>query len=226
MNKTSVPPAFKRPRFNCPHCDAFAAMDWHELRSDIYRYTPISMAVCQSCNEVSLWHSPGELETDPFANIQWPDTGTLLFPLRISSAPAPHESMPGDVIKDYEEARQVFSVSHRSAAALLRLALQKLCEGLVGRSGTINDLIGELVTKGMPVQIQRALDAIRIIGNSAVHPGQLNVDDKPEMIMPLFGLVNLIVETQIAQPAAIEEMYSSLPEEALAAVARRDTKKK
>jgi hypothetical protein len=134
--------------------------------------------------------------------------------------------MPDEVKKDYEEARLVFTASHRSAAALLRLGLQKLCEGLVGKKGGINDLIGILVSKGMPIQIQRALDAIRIIGNGAVHPGELNVDDKPEMIMPLFGLVNLIVETQIAQPAAIDEMYLSLPEGALAAVERRDASKK
>lgn len=222
----SVTPAFRAPRFNCPHCEAFAAMAWHRLRCDYYSNTMVSMAVCHSCGDVSLWFSPGELETDPFAKVDTPPCGTLIYPSQILNSPPPHPLMPDEVKKDYEEARLVFTASHRSAAALLRLGLQKLCEGLVGKKGGINDLIGILVSKGMPIQIQRALDAIRIIGNGAVHPGELNVDDKPEMIMPLFGLVNLIVETQIAQPAAIDEMYLSLPEGALAAVERRDASKK
>jgi hypothetical protein len=150
----------------------------------------------------------------------------IVYPTQALEAPSAHEMMPDAVKSDYEEARQVFAVSHRSAAALLRLGLQKLCEGLVEKKGNINELIGLLVSKGMPVQIQRALDAIRIIANNALHPGELNIDDKPEMVAPLFHLINAIVENQIAQPAAIEQIYSSLPAGALAAVERRDTSNK
>jgi hypothetical protein len=186
----------------------------------------ISMAVCHSCKDISLWLSRGKLDGDVFAQLSTITDAKIVYPSHIIKAPAPHEKMPEEVKTDYEEARQVFSVSHRSAAALLRLSLQKLCEGLVGKKGNVNELIGILVSKGMPAQIQRALDAIRIIANNAVHPGELNIDDKPDMVAPLFGLINLIVENQIAQPAAIEEIYLSLPEGALAAVERRDTSTK
>ncbi|MCX2546590.1 DUF4145 domain-containing protein [Pseudomonas sp. COW5] len=225
MSQT-VPPTYNAASFNCPHCGAFAGMEWQSLRSPNYAYTMISMAVCHSCNDVSLWVSPGKLEGDVFAVLAKATKGKIVYPAQILEAPAAHEMMPDEVKGDYEEARQVFSLSHRSAAALLRLSLQKLCEELVGKKGNINELIGLLVSKGMPAQIQQALDAIRIIANNAVHPGELNIDDKPEMVAPLFGLINLIVENQIAQPAAIEHMYSSLPAGAIAAIERRDASKK
>ncbi|MBP5958129.1 DUF4145 domain-containing protein [Pseudomonas anatoliensis] len=224
MSRT-VPPTYNAASFNCPHCGAFAGMEWQPLRSTNYAYTMISMAICHSCSDLSLWISPGSLEEDAFAQVFKSGKAEIVYPAQVLEAPAAHEMMPEEVKTDYEEARQVFSVSHRSAAALLRLSLQKLCEGLVGKKGNINELIGSLVSKGMPVKIQRALDAIRIIANNAVHPGELNIDDKPEMVAPLFGLINLIVENQIAQPAAIEDIYSSLPPGALAAVERRDASK-
>jgi Domain of unknown function (DUF4145) len=139
------------------------------------------------------------------------------------NAPLPHEDMPEDVKADYIEARSICKLSHRGAAALLRLAIQKLCAHLGEKGASINDDIGSLVKKGLPIQIQHALDVVRVTGNNAVHPGELRVEEKPEVVSALFGLVNLIVENRIAEPKRIQSLYDSLPKNALRGIEERDS---
>lgn len=138
------------------------------------------------------------------------------------SLPMPHEDLPEECSADYLEAREVASASARSAAALLRLCLQKLCIHL-GESGkNINDDIAALVKKGLPVEIQQALDIVRVTGNNAVHPGEMSLTDDSEIVISLFGLVNLIVDNRIAQPKRVAALFGSLPTGAREAIARRD----
>ena len=140
--------------------------------------------------------------------------------------PKPHDDMPESVRMDYEEAMGVFKYSARSAAALLRLAIQKLCKELGEKGKNINDDIGRLVAKGLPTHIQQALDIVRVIGNEAVHPGVIDVGDNPEIAMELFGLVNEIVEDQISKKKRIEARYYSLPKTKLDAIENRDRGKR
>lgn len=88
------------------------------------------------------------------------------------SAPPPHSDAPESIRIDYEEARAVFGSSPRSSAALLRLAIQKICIelGLPGKN--LNEDISKLVEKGLPVRIQQSLDIVRVVGNEQVHPGR------------------------------------------------------
>jgi hypothetical protein len=72
----------------------------------------LSVSQCMHCVEFLIWHGD---------SIVWPP---------VSTAPKPHGDMPDDAKQDYEEARQVLPHSPRAAAALLRLALQKLCKNL------------------------------------------------------------------------------------------------
>jgi hypothetical protein len=75
----------------------------------------------------------------------------------------------------------------------------------------------------LPVDVQQALDAVRVIGNEAVHPGQIDVSDNPKIAAALFGLVNFIAEKMVSEPKAIEQIYGSLPPEKLAQIQKRDT---
>lgn len=146
----------------------------------------------------------------------------MIWPSGFASAPLPHEEMPDDVKSDYIEARSIIGTSPRGSAALLRLALQKLCAHLGEAGKNINDDIASLVKQGLPVQIQQALDIVRVTGNNAVHPGELRLEDNPETATALFGLVNLIVDNRIAEPVRIKKLYESLPAGAREGVDKRD----
>ena len=86
----------------------------------------------------------------------------------------------------------------------------------------LNDDIAALVKKGLDERLQKALDVVRVVGNNAVHPGEIDLKDDKAIAVELFRLVNLIVETMIAVPKRIDEMYGDLPPGALAAIDKRD----
>ena len=146
----------------------------------------------------------------------------MLVPPHGAGAPAPHVDMPADVQEDYEEARTIVDRSPRGAAALLRLAVQKLMVDLGESGNDINKDIGELVKKGLPVEVQQALDAVRVIGNESVHPGTLNLKDDVDTASALFGLLNFIVDQRISQPKKLQQLYGTLPPAKLAGIQQRD----
>jgi len=71
-------------------------------------------------------------------------------------------------------------------------------------------------------RIQQALDAVRVIGNNAVHPGEIDLRDDAETATRLFELLNLIVDVTITQPRKVAEMYDKLPESSRQAIEKRD----
>jgi Domain of unknown function (DUF4145) len=139
-----------------------------------------------------------------------------------SGAPLANPDLPSDVAADFNEARDIVNRSPRSAAALLRLAVQKLCVELGEKGKSINDDIGALVKKGLPVRIQQALDTVRVVGNNAVHPGQMDLKDDVATATSLFHLVNIIAETMITQPKEIDSLFQQLPEAQRDAIKKRD----
>ena len=93
----------------------------------------------------------------------------------------------------------------------------------LGASGrNLNDDVGTLVGNGLRVQIQQALDAVRVVGNNAVHPGQLDLKDDQATALMLFELMNIIVNDLITEPKRIADLYSRLPPNSLEAIQRRD----
>jgi len=215
MNSTVAPEANKSA-FHCPLCLAYANQTWKPVKSLMrlptkqeYREVPgLQLSICDHCHKFSVWLD-----------------GEMVFPHE-TTAPASHPDMPPKVKTDFEEARSVFADSPRSSAALLRLAIQKLCIelGLPGKN--LNDDIGELGKRGLPVRVQQSLDIVRVVGNNQVHPGVLDVRDDVALATTLFGLVNYIVESQIAGPKHVAALYGKLPENARKAIEERDAKAK
>jgi hypothetical protein len=163
---------------------------------------------CFSCKGISIWRAD-----------------ELIYPLNNISV-EPNEGMPPDVKADFLEANEILDKSARGAAALLRLCIQKLLIHLGEKGKNINDEIGNLVQKGLDKRIQQALDVVRVVGNSAVHPGQIDLRDDKTTATKLFGLVNVIVESQITQAKHIEEMYDTIvPETVKAQIEKRDAPK-
>ncbi|MGH6947325.1 MAG: DUF4145 domain-containing protein [Kiloniellales bacterium] len=149
----------------------------------------VSLSLCFSCNDVAIWI---------YSRLVWPQLG---------AAPLANPDLPGDVRNDYEEASTILDLSPRGAAALLRLGIQKLCKQLGEKGKNIDEDIASLVKKGLDVRVQQALDVVRVIGNNAIHPGEINLKDDCATAEKLFGLVNLIAEIMISQPKHVEEMF-------------------
>jgi Domain of unknown function (DUF4145) len=167
----------------------------------------LSVSLCHSCDAFSVWIED-----------------RLVYPVRNSEI-VPHEEMPDVVREDFEEAAAIVDRSPRGAAALLRLMIQKLMPELGEKGKNINDDIASLVAKGgMDVQIQQAMDILRVVGNHAVHPGQIDLKDDKATALKLFDLLNVVIEKCIASPKRIKELFEGLPEQALKAIKKRDEK--
>ncbi|MHB8235004.1 MAG: DUF4145 domain-containing protein [Solirubrobacteraceae bacterium] len=123
---------------------------------------------------------------------------------------------------DYEEARAILARSPRGACALLRLVVQELCVALDLPGKDLNKDIGALVKRGLLPHVRQALDAVRVVGNESVHPGQMDMKDDQATAAALFGAINLIVEQLITAPNSAQALFSSLPDTKRAPIAERD----
>lgn len=66
------------------------------------------------------------------------------------------------------------------------------------------------------------LDSVRVIGNNAVHPGQIDIKDNKELALSLLSFINLIVDNRITQPKKILDIYNLLPDSYRNSIERRD----
>ncbi|OJU62076.1 MAG: hypothetical protein BGN93_14405 [Acinetobacter sp. 39-4] len=213
-----IPPKYYDSAFNCPMCNAYAQVSWSNLASKAkYR---LDSGYCSHCGDASIWRrkaiDDGEYENN--AVMLYPDT---LLSIQ------PSVDMPENVAKDFNEARSIFSKSPRSSAALLRLALQKLCKHLGEPGKNINLDIGSLNKKDkLKTNIVKAADTIRIIGNNAVHPGEMDEQEVVDSVPKLFKLINLIVYSAITEPNEIDKLFESTPQGARDAIEKRDNQQK
>ncbi|MCG8029937.1 MAG: DUF4145 domain-containing protein [Candidatus Thiodiazotropha taylori] len=164
-----------------------------------------ALARCDNCEQYTVWVNK-----------------KLVYPISLPGM-TPNPDLSEEIKADFDEARKILNDSPRGAAALLRLAVQKICIDLGQKGKNINDDIAALVKTGLPLKIQQALDVVRVVGNNAVHPGSLDMKDNIETANQLFALVNLIAEVMISQPKHVEAMFDSLvPQGAKDAIAKRD----
>lgn len=205
--------------FTCPICGTLASMEWDEIlimydgnkkfyfdkAKETCGSGILRVSTCNACEGYHVWFRDD-----------------MILPI-CSEIELPNENMPEDVKKIYIEARDVFDKSPKSSCALLRLGIQKLCDNLVEGNENLNDKIGRLVRNGLSEKVQRALDIIRVIGNNAVHPGQISVEDNTEIAKALFKLMNIIVDQMITQVNEINDLYSILPSGVIEAIERRDS---
>ncbi len=239
---------YRSEKFQCPHCYVIAQQSWfsnyqlstvvfsiyshiyldHRVHigdyeqqaiakflntakskfpNDINSFLPtnISIATCQSCNISSIWVDE-----------------KIVYPRRLPIEP-PNEDLNDEIKSLYDEASKIFSDSPKGSTALLRLALQKLLKQIGKEGKNINKDIKELVENGLSAKIQKALDLVRVVGNNAVHPGQINLDDNSEVALKLFKILNIISDEMITKPKEIDTLYSDvIPEETKEHIEQRD----
>jgi len=231
-NNTYYPPKHATGQYHCPHCGVYAHQKWSHVKAvgDIYSTYGQWGNFIEKSNIGSLTHNTNNLEelwTISFcehcgAIAIWFGV-SMIYP-KVLIVSQPNIDLSDDIKTDYLEAAKIFVDSPRSSAALLRLALQKLCKELGEKGDDINTDIKNMVAKGLNPLVQKSLDALRITGNNGVHPGEINLVEEPERVIKLFELLNFIAEKMISEPKEIGSFYDDLPNGAKEAVVKRDTK--
>jgi len=204
-----TPPAFQLPAFHCPFCGVLCRQYWTDTwYHDNGAFTPfneLKFAHCEGCRKRSVWHN-----------------GKMVYP-DVSGITPPNTDLSVEIQADYNEAASILNRSPRGSAALLRLCVQKLSKQLGEPGENINTDIASLVKKGLSPKIQQALDVVRVVGNNAVHPGELDLKDNREVAIQLFKLINLIAEKMITEPKEVDEIYSAVvPDATKEAIKKRD----
>jgi hypothetical protein len=218
-----VQPEINLEAFHCPLCGVFSHMKWYSFgRNTVPR--PYTEAQCAHCTESTLWKI--EKREDDGRGFIIPSKGYMLYP-DTGTAPLPAADMPHDVASDYKEAATIFSKSPRGAAALLRLALQKLCRHLKKSGENINEDIRALATDNvLSHDVIKVADTVRIAGNNAVHPGEMSDEDVDYVASKMFYLLNFIVNKAITEPKELERLYNLIPEGPRKSAEKRDAKSK
>lgn len=229
MSNKFVEPKFDKDAFTCPHCQVLSQMTFavpfriqqglcnnlEKLRQDILKIKSYitenidndiknmaefatfygqyvnAFAICQnpSCQKISIWIDE-----------------KMVYP-KPRLTPLPNDDLPDDIKADYEEASLIVQDSPRGACALLRLALQKLMMHL-GKDKNLDRVIKNLMQENIDEDLRKALDSVRVVGNSAVHPNELEIRDKPEIAFQLFKLINFIANEVLTSRKEIREFYN------------------
>ena len=216
-----IAPTLREKSFHCPLCGVLSEQTWSTQINCVYSFLPphgnqwqqsnfqlseTEISKCSHCSKSSIWINQ---------KMVYPLTGNVEMA---------NNDLPDDIKNDYNEAKDIVNISPRGAAALLRLAVQKLCIHLGEKGKNINDDIESLVKKGLPKTMQQALDSVRVVGNNAVHPGTIDLNDKIEIAYALLGFVNVICEVLISQPKKIQEFYEkNIPEGIRNGIEKRDS---
>ena len=228
-------PQFRSNKFRCPDCQTVSQQDWFDkttannqvnqivshlflnYRTNIqdYQQSAISaflkvissefnenfqdcvppkfaIAICLACNDISLWVDR-----------------EIVHPRKTSVDP-PNSDLNNEIKALYQEAAIIYGDSPKGTAAILRLALQKLLVQIGKNGKDINSDIKELVASGLSVKVQQSLDLLRVIGNNAVHPGQINLDDDEGIALKLFQVLNFIANELITKPKEIESLFNDV----------------
>lgn len=236
-NESYISPDYGKDGFTCPNCQVYAHQVWTEIekinvRKSEYRTSKnlrkiseiiksnvfnqeeelvdqsahyksvntylvdntVALSTCSRCYQESFWVN-----------------GEIVFP-NTSITPQPHNDMPEEVKEVYNEARGIHNISPRASAALLRLALEKLLPLLGAEGKDINNMIGDLVGKGLNKSVEQALDGLRFIGNEAVHPGMISLQDDKQISFALFKILNYIVQQLITEIREIQSIHDLIPE--------------
>lgn len=214
MSKNYIAPRKDISAYTCPHCNTLAQVEVakYHMRGDLsvspsgipFCENNIIIHRCQCCGKKILWIDDEYIYPEIAAEEANPD-------------------MPESVKKLYEEAGLIYNKSPRAACALLRLAVENLCHELGKDDRDINKNIAALVKDGLSPEIQKALDIVRVVGNKAVHPGQIAIDvDNVSTAKMLMRLLNMIVQRMITESRELGELYNTLPEHNREAIERRD----
>jgi hypothetical protein len=207
--KNYTSPSYQSENFHCPHCQSYCNQNWEGVRCtwNTHQGYRAQTARCVGCNNYSIWQD-----------------GKMVYP-DSSGIESPNSDLSKDIQKDYLEAASIVNKSPRGACALLRLAVEKLCNHFLKENHPeielkdfdlhkkINLLIEkDLTTTARAKRLYRNLHTIKIIGNEAVHPGELDLIGDSDTAKTLFSFINMIAEEMITAPKNEKELFNKLPQ--------------
>ena len=135
--KNYLAPEFLEQAFHCPRCNVYAMQIWKNIpvgQPFIGKnyISELNITFCRHCKGFSFWINK-----------------KLLYPPKIT-APLAHWNVPKTVLGNYNETLEISICSPRTAVALLRIDVKKLCETLGENESNLNRAIGKLSKKGSP----------------------------------------------------------------------------
>jgi len=162
----------------CPHCrTAFKAHPWNaKLGQDCEHTWELDWVKCPACERFIIWLAFGRAVSvmhDYGARFELGPTSAerlQVHPLGIAR-PLSHD-VPADYAESFQEAVRVLPLSTKASSALSRRLLQNLLHEKAGITGrNLDQEIQELIDSGvLSSDLAKDVDAIRTVGNFAVHP--------------------------------------------------------
>ncbi len=173
----------------CPHCGLVWDFEWLALEADSdsaesleeWRLHPLDRlsvwrTQCPSCHktlveicekEVEVLGVVARSECHVIVVGEWRTQPSPVLP---SARQLPAE-VPDDLARDYNEAAATLPISPRASAALARRCLQHFCvDYLNAPARDLDKSIAQVVASGRLSHLNRAFDAVRVLGNLAAHP--------------------------------------------------------
>ncbi|KKM17618.1 hypothetical protein LCGC14_1673950 [marine sediment metagenome] len=160
-----------------------------------------------------------------------PFTGLLVekyfqFDYKANKIPIPNQELNKEIKKIYSEAAAIVKPSPRASSALLRLCLEELLIQIEIHGNTLNERIGNLIDMGVDKHIRKACDLVRVHGNEAVHPREINMKDDEKIARSLFWLINKIANVEITEKKEIDKLFDeTISKNAKKSILKRDQKK-
>lgn len=196
----------------CPHC----LIEIHPEKKEVYInndaeyswYAESVLCPNQNCKKIIIYIISKEYFSDIIVKkIQ-------VYPKGAARQQAPLE-VPKHIAEDYNEACLVFSDSLKASAALGRRCLQNLLRDTTGiKSGSLDSEIHQAM-KIFPHYIADAIDAVRNIGNFALHPMKSNstgeiVNVEPGEAEWLLDVLEELFDHCYVQPTKLAEKRAIL----------------
>ena len=229
QNNNDINPNFRSSNFECPHCRVVAQQAWvytslYNLPNPLFWPGPtnkrpfsgnkefpyVAIAQCINCNKLSIWgykfpdlpsNNSDDFTLRTFSSPD-PSEGVLLYPSAILSSLNSNSDMPEKVEELYNEAARVASLSLRSAAMLLRGALQFLIEHITQKP--VDNLYTSIKKLNLPEEVEKPATLIRLVGNSGAHNATGFSDKETEDdVRVLFKFINSVTNHLITYKKGI-----------------------
>jgi hypothetical protein len=206
MKTPYYPPHIRKNSFTCPYCHTKVPFSSNEIiRAGSYKYI---YRQCSECKEIIIWREK--------INYQLHGRNTtLIYPSQVTTEmPNSNDFMPERAKELYEEAAKIYTHSYRAAAALLRLATEFLVDEVEYATGhNLKAKIKCIAEKeGFDSDVVKALDVLRLNGNSAVHQSALYIDEDEEKIPFMFELLNFLSQQLFENKAQLNDFYAKIPD--------------